>query len=142
MAWRKALEALLSPLTTNLWRTGACLGFATWCVLLRYGDMGMLLTVFSVPFGIALFAMGPLEFLPHRWFWVGYFLSAMTSLFFQGSLMLIWGLLAFELQLSQHARTAFVVLCTALQVIIIGWIQRRMMRSYIRKRSQQRNRAQ
>ncbi|WP_085678215.1 MULTISPECIES: hypothetical protein [unclassified Pseudomonas] len=142
MAWRKILETLLSPLTTNLWRTGALIGFATWCILLRYGDLGMLLTVFSMPFGIALFAMGPLEFLPDRWFWVDSFLSTMTGLFFQGSLMLIWGVLAFELPLSQYARTAFVVLCLALQVIIIGWIQRRMMRSYIRKRSEQQNRAQ
>ncbi|WP_336331426.1 hypothetical protein [Pseudomonas putida] len=142
MVRRKRLKALLSPLTTNRWRTGALLGFAIWCILLRYGDLGMLLTVFSMPFGIALFAMGPLEFMPDGWFLANSFLSAMTGLFFQGSLMLIWGALAFELPLSQDARTVFVVLCIALQVIIIGWIQRRMMRSYIRKRSEQRNRSQ
>ncbi|MCI0914666.1 hypothetical protein [Pseudomonas putida] len=142
MVRRNRLKALFSRLTTNRWRTGSLLGFVAWCSLLRYGDLGMLPTVLSMPFGIALFAMGPLEFLPDRWFWVDSFLSAVTGLFFQGSLMLIWGVLAFELTLSQYARTAFVVLCIVLQVIIIGWIQRRMMRSYIRKRSEQRNRAQ
>ncbi|QHG64315.2 hypothetical protein [Pseudomonas putida] len=95
-----------------------------------------------MPFGIAFFAMGPLEFMPDRWFLANSFLSAMTGLFFQGSLMLIWGVLAFEFSLSQYARTAFVVICIALQVIIIGWIKRRMMRSYIRKRSEQQNRSQ
>lgn len=93
----------------------------------------MLLTVFSIPFGIALFAMGPVEFIPDRWFWLDHLLAALMSLFFQGSLMLVWGVLAFELPLSQYARTAFVLLCIGLQVIIISWIQRRMMRSYIRK---------
>lgn len=128
------MKALLSPLARNRWRTGSLLGFAIWCILLRYEDLGMLLTVFSIPFGIALFAMGPVEFIPDRWFWLDHFLAALMSLFFQGSLMLVWGVLAFELPLSQYARTAFVLLCIALQVIIIGWIQRRMMmRSYIRK---------
>lgn len=87
-------------------------------------------------------AFALLEFMPDGWFLANSFLSAMTGLFFQGSLMLIWGALAFKLPLSQDARTVFVVLCIALQVIIIGWIQRRMMRSYIRKRSEQRNRSQ
>ena len=64
---------------------------------------------------------------------MSHFLAALMSLFFQGSLMLVWGVLAFELPLSQYARTAFVLLCIALQVIIIGWIQRGMMRCYIRK---------
>jgi len=136
MGWRKKVKALLSPLTTNRLRTVASVGFAVWCVLLRYGELGTLLVVFSMPFGIVIFCMGPLEFIPERRSRVNFFVAAMMSLLFQVSLMFLWVALSFELPLSKAARGIFIVLCIALQVIIISWIQRRMMRSYIRKRSE------
>jgi hypothetical protein len=142
MGWRKRVKVLLSPLMTNRWRTVALVGFAVWCVLLRYVDLGTLLVVFSMPFGIVLFCMGPLEFVPKSWSRFNFFVASMMSLFFQGSLMFLWIALSFELPWSKAARGVFIVLCIALQVIIISWIQRRTMRSYIRKRSEQCNRAQ
>lgn len=142
MVWRKILRALLSPLAANRWRTGSLFGFAIWCILLRYGDLGVLLTVYSMPVGIALFAMGPLEFIPDSWFWVNAFVNGMISLFFQGSLIFIWVTLSFELSLSKRVGGVFIVLCMVLQVIIMSWIKRRMIHSYLRKKSEQRNRSQ
>lgn len=142
MNWRKIVKALFLPLTTNRWRTGSLCGFAIWCILLRYGDLGMLLTVYSMPFGIILFVMGPSEFIPDNWWRVNAFVNEMIGLFFQGSLIFIWAVLSFELSLSKYARGAFIVLCMALQLIIMSWIKRRMIRSYLRKKSEQRNRSQ
>lgn len=125
MGWRKRAEGFYSRMTPMRCRVAALGGLVIWVLFLRYADPGPLLIAFTMPFGILLICMGPLEFIPEHWFRINFIVSAMMSLFFQGSLMFLGVALSFELPVSKGARLVFILLFWTLQAILYSWAQRR-----------------
>ncbi|MNJ30891.1 hypothetical protein D3C77_255040 [compost metagenome] len=134
MGLRKRAEVFRSRLTRTHVRIAVFLGIAIWIAFLRLYP-GSLLIAFSMPFGIALICMGPLELIPDHWYRINFFVNTMMSLFFQGSVMFLGVALSFELPWSKDARLGFVLCWFALQTIIYSWARRRMLLSHARKQN-------
>ena len=61
MASGRLIEKLRRTVTDNPSRTVAWVGFALWIACLHHGGMSLLWAMVSMPLGIALLAVGPLE---------------------------------------------------------------------------------
>lgn len=131
MDFRKRAKVFRARLTRTHVRIAAFIGVAIWIAFLRLHP-GPVLIALSMPFGIALICMGPLELIPAHWHRINFFVSTIMSLLFQGSVMFLGVVLSFGLPWSKDGRLGFVFCWFALQIIIYSWARRRMLRSYAR----------
>lgn len=99
--------------------TAAFVWLAIWIAILRYGDPSASFIMYSVPFGIALIALGPLELLPEQWPRLNFLVNALASGFFFVSIMFAGVALSYEMPLENGGRTTFCLGFWALQLFIL-----------------------
>ncbi|KJK07707.1 hypothetical protein D3C81_680060 [compost metagenome] len=122
------VRAFVSRLAATKTRTASFAGLAIWIVFLRYGEPSASLVTFSMPLGIALIAMGPLELIPDHWYRLNFFVNAMATCLFFASMMFAVVAIAFELPLSKSEGSIFCLVCWALLLVafhsVLPWMKR------------------
>ncbi|TDF86280.1 hypothetical protein [Pseudomonas sp. H9] len=124
----ETVSAFGSRIAVTKTRVASFAGLAIWIVFLRYAEPSVSLVMYSVPFAIALIAMGPLELIPDDWRRLNYFVNALATGFFFVSIMFAVVAIAFELPLSKDEGSIFCLVSWALQLIAfhraLPWIKR------------------
>ncbi|WP_296268360.1 hypothetical protein [Pseudomonas sp. UBA6562] len=138
MASGRLIEKLRRTLTDNPSRTVAWVGFALWIACLHHGGMSLLWAMVSMPLGIALLAVGPLEGLPARWKMFNWFVNAMTTMAFVLSIMFAIAAVSFELPWGKSGRTVFLLGGWAVEIALLHALRPRMRRSMLYRLSEDR----
>lgn len=122
------LRALSVRVTPTRSRTAACLWLVVGVMALRYAEPSASLIMYTVPLGIILFALGPLELLPKSWPRLNFLMNAMATSFFFGSLMFATVALSYEMPLEKGARTVFCLSGWAIELLVfhkaLPWIKK------------------
>jgi len=88
-------------------RAASFIGLAIWIGFLWLGKPSASTIIYSVPFGIALIATGPLELIPKRWHRLNFLVNALSTGFFFVSIMFVVVAISFALPLNKSERLTF-----------------------------------
>ncbi|HDS1775436.1 hypothetical protein NPS33_28120 [Pseudomonas putida] len=109
-------------------RTASFIGLAIWIAFLWLGKPSASLISYSVPFGIALIATGPLELIPDRWHRLNFLVNVLATGFFFVSIMFAIVAISFALALSKSECSIFCLAGWAMLLIVyhfaIPWLKR------------------
>ncbi len=109
-----------------------------WVACLRYMDLSACSIIVSVPVGIVLFALGPLELIPPHWYRLNHLVNALATAAFFVSIMFAAVAVSFELPWEKGARGAFFIVFWIVQLVVFYKIQPWMKRSGFHRLSEDR----